>query len=128
MMARSVLLVLTLLGGISSLFGLSQGTDLDAAVLAQLRKAGSNLSKPHKIEFFLYFPSEAVANEAGARAKQAGFDVDVRRAAKGPDWLCFATKTMVPQLAALQRIRREFDALAASLGGEYDGWGTGVVK
>ena len=103
-------------------------TDPDEVVLAQLKKAGSDLSKPHKIEFFLYFPKEAVAKEASLRVKQAGFNIEIRRAAKGTDWLCFATKTMVPELSALQKIRREFEALANSLGGEYDGWGTEIVK
>jgi hypothetical protein len=125
---RSTFLLLAILGGIFNTPGALQKTDPDEAVLAQLRKAGSNLSKYHKIEFFLYFPKETIAKEAGQRIKQAGFDVEVRRAAKGPDWLCFATRTMVPELAALQRIRRKFNAIAASLGGEYDGWGTGVVK
>ena len=54
--------------------------------------------------------------------------MEVRRAAKGDDWLCYATKTMVPDLLALQKIRRDSGSLADSLNGEYDGWGTPVVK
>lgn len=56
------------------------------------------------------------------------FQVKVEKAAKGDDWLCYVTKTMVPDLVALQKIRQDFTSLANSLNGEYDGWGTPVVK
>ena len=124
----SILLTTTLLMGFFSLFGCSENPDLDESVLVQLKKAGSDLSKPHKIEFFLYFPSQSVAERAALRIRKAGFQVEVRRAAKGNEWLCFATKTMVPELSALQQIRRDFSSLAASLKGEYDGWGTPIEK
>jgi Regulator of ribonuclease activity B len=109
------------------MFGSSRPTDRDEAVLKQLAKAGSRLSQCHTIEFFLYFPAESVAQQAASRIKESGFEVKVGPAAQGPLWLCFATKEMVPELAALQKIRSDFGQLAASLGGEYDGWGTGVV-
>jgi len=114
--------------GFFRLFGGSENPDLDESVLVQLKKAGSDLSKPHKIEFFLYFPSRSVAERAGLRIREAGFQVEVRRAAKGNDWLCFATKAMVPELSALQQIRCDFSSLASSLKGEYDGWGTPIEK
>jgi hypothetical protein len=34
---------------------------------------------------------------------------------------------MVLELAALQKTRHDFDRLAGSLRGKYDGWGTPVV-
>jgi hypothetical protein len=117
-----------LLLGFSRFFGFSKKADPDQMVLEHLKKAGSDLSKPHNLEFFIYVPTEADAMEIAPRIKEAGFAVDVRQAAQGPGWLCFATKTMIPELTALQKIRRDFSALAASKRGEYDGWGTGVVK
>jgi regulator of RNase E activity RraB len=102
--------------------------DLDQSVLVQLRKAGSDLTKPHHIEFFLYFPTQAVADKAALTIRNAGFEVEVRKAAQGDHWLCFTTKTMVPELSDLQKIRSEFVSLVASMNGEYDGWGTQVVK
>ena len=113
---------LGLLGGLGS-----NKADPDAEVLRNLKKAGSDLSKPHKIEFFLYFHEPTLAHEAANRIETLGFETHVRSAAQGPDWLCFAVRTMVPTLEGLQKIRGDFNALAASLGGEYDGWGTGVV-
>jgi regulator of RNase E activity RraB len=125
---RSALLTFTLLMGLFSLFGCSKKPDLDESVLVQLKKVGSDLSKPHKIEFFLYFPTQSAAEQAAPVVRKTGFEVEVRPAAKGADWLCFATKVMIPKLSDLQQIRRDFDSLTAAAGGEYDGWGTPVVK
>jgi hypothetical protein len=125
---RVTLLTTLVIMGLFSLFGCSKKPDPDDLVLTQLKKAGSDLSKPHHIEFFLYFPTQSVAEQAGTQIKTAGFDVTVKAAAQGSDWLCLATKTMVPDLSPLQKIRREFNTLSASLGGDYDGWGTGVEK
>jgi regulator of RNase E activity RraB len=102
--------------------------DLDEAVISRLRKVGSNISKSHKIEFFLYFPSQASADQAAAHIRDSGFQVNVERSAQGDDWLCFAVKSMAPDLTTLQNIRKDFEQLAVSLNGKYDGWGTEVEK
>jgi regulator of RNase E activity RraB len=114
--------------GILDLFRSRQKADLDQLVLVQLRKSGSNLSKPHNIQFFLYFPTRSVAEDASLKVRGAGFEVEVTKAAQGDSWLCFARKTMIPVLTDLQRIRQNFVALADSMNGEYDGWGTEIVK
>jgi regulator of RNase E activity RraB len=114
--------------GLLNLFRRSQKQDPDESVLIQLRKSGSDLSKPHTIEFFLYFPTEVIAEQAASHIRESGFDVNVKQAAKGNDWLCFATKKMVPELAALQKVRDNFNSLVSSMGGDYDGWGTPVER
>ncbi|HJX83783.1 MAG TPA: ribonuclease E inhibitor RraB [Candidatus Angelobacter sp.] len=126
---RVTILLVLLTMSLFNLFGSSKKPDLDELVLRQLKKAGSDLSKPHGIEFFLYFPTQSVAEQAAARIREQGFVVEVRPAAQSnSEWLCFATKTMVPDLSALQKIRRDFTALAASFDGQYDGWGTPVER
>jgi hypothetical protein len=110
-----------------SLFGFAKKADPDQMVLEQLKKAGSDLAKPHKIEFFLYFPTQAAANNASLRIKAKGFQVEVKQAATGPAWLCFATRAMAPQLKEMQQIRKDFTAIALADGGDYDGWGTEIV-
>jgi regulator of RNase E activity RraB len=112
----------------SQFFGFAKKPDPDQLVIEQLRKAGSDVSKPHKIEFFLYFPTKSSATEVASTIRKLWFGVDVAPAAQGTQWLCSATKTMIPELPALQKIRREFTALADTKGGEYDGWGTGIVN
>ena len=119
---------LCVLIGFLGLFGRAQQTDPDAAVLEQLKKAGSNLSKPHKIDFYLYFPNEAAAKRAAKQVKDAGFEIEVKQSAAGSDWLCLATKTMIPELAFLKKIRANFTAIASVEKGEYDGWETAIVK
>lgn len=106
----------------------SRKSDPDEMVLAQLKQAGSDLAKPHEIEFFLYFPNQPAAEAAAAHLKEAGFHASARQGAKTNDWLCLVAATMVPQLPALQKIRRDFTNLARDLKGEYDGWGTPIVR
>jgi len=113
--------------GILDIFRRSKPSSPDQMVIAQLQKAGSNLAKPHAIEFFLYFPTESAASQASLRIRDEGFQSEVKKAAQGDMWLCFATKEMVPTQDALDTIRNNFDSLATSLGGEYDGWGCPVV-
>ena len=116
------------IAGIFSRWRKKEGPDLDRLVLDQLRQAGSDLSKPHDIEFFLYFPTEQAANEA---AKEINLEVDhlkVELGADEVDWLCFGTRSMIPEPDELRRLRMRFDEIANKHHGQYDGWGTGVVK
>lgn len=121
-------LVLVFFGGCSLGERTVSQNDPDKQVLDQLKAAGSDLSKPHKIEFFLYFPSEDKASRAAAEIKKDVPTVEVRLGADGKDWLCFATKDMDPKHSELVRLRSVFNSVAKSFNGEYDGWVTEVVK
>ncbi len=112
--------------GIFNLFGKSKKQDPDEQVILQLEKVGSNLSLPHNIEFFLYFPSKQAVEESVNIIESKGFQVEVRNGANETEWLCLATKKIIPSLQNLQEIRSSFDELTASLGGVYDGWGTEI--
>jgi hypothetical protein len=105
----------------------TQASNSDAAVIEQLREAGSNLEKPHPIEFFLYFPTEAAAESACETLRSRDFSVSVRPSASTSEFLCFATKLLIPTIDELSRLTTELDTLASELGGEYDGWGSPVV-
>ena len=100
----------------------------DAQVIAQLKKAGSDLSKPHPIEFFLYVPTREAADRLAAKVRESHFRAEVKPAAQGSEWLVLATKSLVPTVANLVEVRNQFTALAVAEKGEYDGWGTPVVK
>jgi hypothetical protein len=57
------------------------------------------------------------------------YGVKVEPSASGDgNWLCLATKTMVPRQETLVEIRKRMEAIVGDLDGEYDGWGTPVVK
>ena len=102
----------------------------DAAVIEQLRIAGSDLEKPHTVEFFLYFPSEAAAQHIAQKLDSMGFAPEVKAAAEGASlpWLLFATRSMVPKVEELSRLRVLLSELAIAEQGEYDGWGTSIVQ
>ena len=104
------------------------GESPDAQVITQLRKAGSNLSKPHDVEFFLYVPTPEAAERLASKLRALHFGTKVDRAAQGPGWLVLATKSMIPTESAMVALRVQFTALAAEEKGEYDGWGTPIVK
>ena len=99
--------------------------DPDAQVLAQ---AGSDLSKPHPTELFLYARTNEAAQRLESQVRALHFETKVQPAVQGSQWLALATKSMVPKQADLVLVRRQFTALAAAEKGEYDGWGTPVVK
>lgn len=101
---------------------------MDGKTLVQLAKAGSDLKKPHEIDFFFYFPNQDQAKKAADKLAALGLSTKIDRAAKGSNWVIHGNKTMVPSEAELQRLRRYFDEIAAAQGGEYDGWGAEVVN
>jgi len=95
-------------------------------VLYHLRRLGADVSNPREVEFFIYIPTEEGAYRVAAELQKEGYDVQVDLGGKGDQWLCFATKTIVPSLDEINRIGEHFTNLAESYGGNYDGWGTGV--
>jgi hypothetical protein len=129
--SKMILLVLTatsFVAGIFSRLRKSEEPDLDQLVLDQLKRAGSNLAKPHDIEFYLYFPTEEAANAA---AKEINIEVDrlkVRVGADDVNWLCLGTKSMLPKADELRRLRTRFIEITNRYQGEYDGWECGVVR
>ena len=100
----------------------------DAAILAALTRAGSDVRQPHEIEFFLFFPTEAAAEGVAARLRADGFVTRVSLDADGPEWLCLATRLLRPDLGELGLLRTRLSALASEAGGAYDGWGATVVE
>lgn len=108
----------------------SAGADGDAAVLEQLRAAGSDLAKPHDVEFFFYFPTQAAAQHVADKLNRLAFKTQVGPAVSGSSqpWHVVAVRRMLPELAEIQRLRVAFTALARSENGEFDGWGTPIVR
>lgn len=100
--------------------------DGDAATLDELAHAGSDLTREHNIEFYLYLPEQADAETVADQLRDEGFAVEVTRAAEDTAWLCLAQRKMIPDMAGLRRYRERFTDLAESHNGEYDGWGTEV--
>ena len=94
----------------------------DKEVLDQLRTAGSNLAKPHNIEFYLYVPSQADAEGAEAELRSMGYAVTVRAAPENNNWLCLASRRMMPTIRELTDARGLFKGMAMRYRGAYAGW------
>jgi diamine N-acetyltransferase len=125
-MPLSILILLGVLG----IYLMTRGqrrADPDAATLAELRRAGSDLERSHEIEFFLYLPDRAAADLVAEQLTAEGFRVEVRSGGGGDDWLCLASREMTPKVDELRRLRRHLTAVAESRDGAYDGWGATVV-
>lgn len=100
----------------------AQGEPFDRLILAQLAKAGGDLTSAIGVVNFAFFPSEESARSAASELEGAGYLVNVQRAVMGPKWLTQARMDMVPSAANVAMQRARFEALAATYGGEYDGW------
>ena len=113
---------------IFSLFKKPKVADPDEAVISQLKNAGSNLSKPHKIDFFLYFGDEiAATNVKDIIQKENPSDsMAVEKSAQGNGFVLQLQRIIVPDLSVLQDVRIRFNELAQKYGGRYDGWGTEI--
>ncbi len=97
--------------------------DPDEQVLDRLKTKGVDLTKPHSVEFFLYFGEQKDAGKAADQIKALGFQIEIRPpGGSASNWLCYSTKTVVPELATLREIRRQLEPIAAAQGGLYDGW------
>jgi len=100
----------------------------DRQVILQLQKAGSDISKPHNIDFFFYFPTLEAANRIAERLKSEGFSAKAGHAAKGENFIVEATKSLIPAESTLVNLRHKFNQMSASENGDYDGWGSEIVK
>jgi hypothetical protein len=100
--------------------------DPDGTTLDELARAGSDLTREHRIEFYLYFPREETAHEADSILRAEGFETRLSQDEKEKDWTLLATRRMRPELAPLRAVRDRLTTLVAEKGGTYDGWGTEV--
>ena len=101
-------------------------TAQDQQTLERLRTAGSDLSKAHTLQFYLYVPSQQDAKAAATTLQENDFDTVVKWGADGKNWLCLAQKTMTPTIENLTEARQTFKTLATRYRGEYDGWEAAV--
>jgi hypothetical protein len=89
---------------------------------------GSDISKPHNFDFYLYVPSEVAARQAADKVRESEFAAEVLPGASGGNWLCRATITIVPEVAPLDEIGNFLEQVATALDGEFDGWESDVIK
>lgn len=100
----------------------------DMHTLEALRRHGANLSKPHKVQYFTNFPSEAQMTAARKELVVAGYTV-VRAAQAGKDkpWVLILTRTMPLSTENVRGSRQTVVAAVTKHGGQYDGWEAAAV-
>lgn len=101
---------------------------MGTTILEELRRLESDLTKTHSIDFYLYFSTKNIASEVARQLNAEGFATEVRLGADEKNWLCLATKRMIPDESALNSLGTSFENLAESYQGEFDGWESEVVK
>lgn len=105
--------------------------DPDEIALLKARNAGIDLARPQEIQFHLIFPWTP-DDPAESALRKSGFTatplvVGTNDPVNGDETFLLATKTMVPKLAAMQKVRRDLNLLITSLpgknaNGKYHGW------
>lgn len=101
----------------------------DASIIESLQAIGSNLGKPHQIDFYFTFAGEAAANSAVKAMQDAGYTlVVVEPALDGDRTQVQMQRALVPALDTVHAASLELSALARGQGGEYDGWSAVPVE
>ena len=98
----------------------------DNEALRQLRSAGSDLAKPHKVEFYVVVPSEASADAAADAIRPLGYTVTVSAGEDDAHWLCVSSRTMLPTIEEITVARSLFKGMALKYQGAYGGWNTAI--
>ena len=94
----------------------------------QLAEAGSDVTKPHPIKFFLYFDDRNKADGAVMRLLDEGFEELTVESGNGGGWLVLISRTMIPKASRLEELRSIFQEICFIYDGVYDGWETPLVK
>jgi len=102
----------------------------DVEVLENMRQHGSDMSRPHPIDYYLYFPVEEQARAAASSLQGVGYDILRVEVGAGADgkWLVLAQKTLVPSAEDVIASTDQMEALAARHGGEFDGWEAPILR
>jgi hypothetical protein len=107
----------------------------DAIVLRELRKRGSDLSKPTDIVFYLYIPSlqdaRSSVQELDRDGLSAHYEQPLGRLSDGSfekRYSVIAHARATPTIEHLRSYRTIFRNLARRFRGEYDGWEAAVAK
>ncbi len=101
----------------------------DLLVMEQLVKAGADLTEPRHVLHFLYLPDRDRARLAADEAAARGFEVAVREPLpQYPEqWTLVCERHEVVLRPEIVRDTTDyFEALAATHGGDYDGWEASV--
>ena len=117
------------LAGLATADDTSIAEDQDAHVIAELVKAGADVTKHHDIDFFLVASSKKGATTIVKKLSSSGYTIVSTHSVKGTgNWEVHAKRYMPLSTETMVSITRTLSLLAKTNGGYYDGWGTTPVK
>jgi hypothetical protein len=94
----------------------------DAESIAQLAKAGSDLTQLHQIDFVLRFPTQKAGLKAELALQGFAFQTKLQPGKAAAEWIIHAIKIMYPLESDLSGLRDKLEVIAAEGKGSYDGW------
>ena len=102
--------------------------DNDRQVWAVLEESDADLDQPHRIDWFLFFPTQEQAREAERILVEHEYEVDVGppQESKAEDWCVQATLNVKLSLGYIAHMTAMFLQFAEDHAGVYDGWGAAV--
>ncbi len=104
--------------------------DLDRQIIEQLVAAGSDVSKPHRIEHHFAIPNRSIALKVQEWAKANGYEhsdiIQERSDVSIYYYVDLFVETPL-EIEAIAKHSRRMETLAATMDCEYDGWGCEVV-
>ncbi|MDJ0521224.1 MAG: ribonuclease E inhibitor RraB [Planctomycetota bacterium] len=100
----------------------------DRKVLEQMKKAGADMSKPTDIRWYVYMPRTADAQAYAAKAREAGWKVEVDEGADENSWLCLCSRDAVPSLETIGKMKAQLASFAGGTEIDIDGWEAAITK
>ena len=97
-------------------------------VIEQLRAAGSDLARPHVLEFYSYFPTRADADRAAKVLAGRGYRTEVDGPDDDAEWQLLAMRESLVTEAKVDALEVEVAQAATQASGYYDGWEAAVVE
>lgn len=97
--------------------------DADGDALRKIQASGSDMSKPHVLDFYLCFNDETTAKKV---AQMIPSPAEIHEVSQEDDgrWTCFCKATLIPTYDAVVKLDRLLDKFCQDFGGEYEGWGS----
>jgi len=100
--------------------------DRDELVIKALKDSGSDLSKPHHIDFNFDFSTFEQAAPVAQALDKDGFEIKMFEN-DDHTFTIEAKKTLIPSIKTMRALTKQFKVLTEKYGGNYDGWGTEIV-
>lgn len=105
----------------------TQSNTPDGVAIAQLARSGSDLSKLHRIDFRLVFPSQEAAEQAESQLVELAFNPETGQGESG-EWIVVASKRMYPVESDLKGLRDKLEVIARQGHGTYTGWTARMIE